>query len=466
MNNDNSQRCVHFIGVGGVGMSGIARVARDLGMTVSGSDMQASRYTQQLVDAGIPVFIGHSADNLPENLDVVVVSTAIPETNPELIAARERGIEVWQRARMLAALGQGKKTLAAAGTHGKTTTSSMLATAVDALELSPTFVVGGIVDRYQTNAVSGSGEHYIVEADESDGSFLNLSPYIALVTNIEADHLDHYTGGIEEIYDTFAKFMSLVPQDGACVVCGDDEGCRTVAQRVERTVYTYGFGTECDICISQYETCGIAAHAHIAFPDGQEVDFCLAKNPGRHNVLNAAGVLGVVWAAGLDVVRASQGLSQYSGVRRRFDLIGQVDGITVVDDYAHHPTEIKATTAAAADLDFERVVVLFQPHRYSRTQSLATSFGCAFDRVDELRVMDVYAAGEAYIEGVNGQTIVDAIVAHNKHIHVEYLPLKDDVVDTMVEVLKPGDLCITMGAGDVTTFAPRIIEALEKRSER
>ena len=205
-------KCVHFIGVGGVGMSGIARVASDSGMRVSGSDMKSSRYTEQLVQAGIPVFVGHDAANLPSDCDVVVVSTAIPETNPELAAARERGIEVWQRARMLAELGRGKKTLAAAGTHGKTTTSSMLATATDALGLSPTFVVGGIVDAYQTNAVSGEGEYYVVEADESDGSFLNLSPYVALVTNVEADHLDHYVGGIEEIRETFARFMSSVPE--------------------------------------------------------------------------------------------------------------------------------------------------------------------------------------------------------------------------------------------------------------
>ena len=466
MDKDTNLRSVHFIGVGGVGMSGIARVASDLGMSVSGSDMHASRYTDQLVEVGIPVSIGHTAENLPEDLDVVVISTAIPDTNPELVAARERGITVWKRAKMLAALGYGKKTLAAAGTHGKTTTSSMLATAIDALELSPTFVVGGIVDRYQTNAVSGTGEFYVVEADESDGSFLNLNPHIALVTNIEADHLDHYVGGIEEIYDTFAEFMGSVPEDGACVVCGDDEGCREVASRVNRTVYTYGFGDACDIRVSNYTTKGIASHALITFPDNQQVEFCLAKNPGRHNVLNATGVLGVVWAAGLDVVHAAEGLSQYSGVRRRFDLIGEADGVTVVDDYAHHPTEIKATTAAAAGLDFKRVVVLFQPHRYSRTHSLANQFGEAFDDASDLLVMDVYAAGEAPIEGVSGKLIADAVATHNPDLHVQYLPEKDEVLEAVVNHLQPGDLCITMGAGDVTTFAPRIVKALSERSER
>ncbi len=302
-------KCIHFIGVGGVGMSGIARVASDSGMRVSGSDMKSSRYTEQLVQAGIPVFIGHDAGNLPSDCDVVVVSTAIPETNPELAAARERGIEVWQRARMLAELGRGKKTLAAAGTHGKTTTSSMLATATDALGLSPTFVVGGIVDAYQTNAVSGKGEYYVVEADESDGSFLNLSPYVALVTNIEADHLDHYVGGIEEIRETFARFMSSVPDQGAIVACGEDPALVELACSTGKRVVTYGFDASCDTRVLDYRTEGIATSFTLAFSDGLSVQCRLAKNPGRHNALNAAGVLSVIWALGEDVSRAAEGLT-------------------------------------------------------------------------------------------------------------------------------------------------------------
>lgn len=453
-------KCIHFIGVGGVGMSGIARVASDSGMKVSGSDMHASRYTQQLEEAGIPVFIGHDAANVPADCDVVVVSTAIPETNPELASARERGILVWQRARMLAELGRGKKTLAAAGTHGKTTTSSMLATATDALELSPTFVVGGIVDAYQTNAVSGTGDYYVVEADESDGSFLNLSPYVALVTNVEADHLDHYTGGIDEIRDTFLTFMSSVPEDGAVVACGEDPTLVELAKRSGRRVVTYGFAEGCDTLVTDYRTEGIATLFTLKFADGREVACRLEKSPGRHNALNAAGVLSVIWALGEDVERAAAGLSDYSGVRRRFDLVGEAAGVTVVDDYAHHPTEVEATLAAASALDFNRVVVLFQPHRYSRTQSLADEFACAFDAADAVMIMDVYAAGEAPIEGVSGQLIADAVAARGHMDKASYLPEKDAVLDAVLDFVEEGDLLITMGAGDVTTFGPRIVAAL------
>ncbi len=463
MCNDSSVRRVHFIGVGGVGMSGIARVAADSGMLVSGSDMKSSRYTDQLVEAGVEIHIGHSADNVPQDCDVVVVSTAIPESNPELACARERGIEVWQRAKMLAALGEGRKTLAAAGTHGKTTTSSMLATAIDSLGLSPTFVVGGIVDAYQTNAVSGTGSYYVVEADESDGSFLNLSPYVALVTNIEADHLDHYAGGLEEIYDTFTRFMASVDEDGACVVCGEDEGLVKAAKASGRRVVTYGFGDGFDISIRNLRTEGIATLFDLEFPDGTCASCRLGSNPGRHNALNAAGVLGVVWVLGLDVTAAAQGLSSYSGVRRRFDLIGEAGGVTVVDDYAHHPTEIAATTAAAAALGYRRVVVLFQPHRYSRTQSLAAEFGSAFDAVDEVVLMDVYAAGEAPIEGVSGQTIADALAAHDGAPAVTYVENRDEVLGCVLSKVGEGDLLITMGAGDVTLFAPRAVEALRSR---
>ena len=456
-------KCVHFIGVGGVGMSGIARVASDLGMKVSGSDMKASRYTQQLEEAGIPVFIGHDAANVPADCDVVVVSTAIPATNPELVEARERGIDVWQRARMLAELGRGKKTLAAAGTHGKTTTSSMLATATDALGLAPTFVVGGIVDAYQTNAVSGAGEYYVVEADESDGSFLNLSPYVALVTNVEADHLDHYTGGLEEIKETFLRFMSSVPDEGAVVACGEDPALPELARRSGKRVITYGFGEACDTRVLDYRTEGIATLFTLHFADGRTVACRLEKSPGVHNALNAAGVWSVIWALGEDVEAAAAGLAGYSGVRRRFDLIGEAAGVTVVDDYAHHPTEVEATIAAAKALDFDRVMVLFQPHRYSRTQSLAGEFAGAFDAADAVMVMDVYAAGEAAIEGVSGKLIADAVAERGHLGKATYLPDKDATVDAVLEQLREGDLLITMGAGDVTGFGPRIVEALAAR---
>lgn len=456
---------VHFIGVGGVGMSGIARVAFDLGYAVSGSDMNGSRYTEQLEEAGIPVHIGHAAENVPDDCDIVVASTAIPQNNPEIMRAYELGVDVWQRARMLAELGLGKKTLAAAGTHGKTTTSSMLATVVDALGLSPTFVVGGIVDAYQSNAASGSGEYYVVEADESDGSFLNLSPYVALVTNVEADHLDHYTGGIDEIRDTFARFMSSVPEEGAVVACGDDPALSRLARSTGRRVLTYGFSPECDVRVEEYRTEGVASLFTVVFPDGRAARCRLPKSPGRHNALNAAGVLGVVYAAGEDAVAAAEGLAAYSGVRRRFDLIGETAGVTVVDDYAHHPTEIKATLAAASDLDFSRIVALFQPHRYSRTESLAEEFGSAFFAADAVVVMDVYAAGEAPIPGVSGKLVSNAIEESGFAGQVSYVPDKGAAVTAVADIVKPGDLVLTMGAGDVTTFGRKILDELSARRE-
>ena len=457
---------IHFVGVGGVGMSGIARIAADFGMKVSGSDAVASAYTDQLEDHGVQVFIGQKAENVSPDCDVVVASTAIPDTNPEMVAAREMGIPVWHRARMLAELGRGKKTLAACGTHGKTTTSSMLAGAVDALGLSPTFVVGGMVEAFHTNAMSVTGVYYVVEADESDGSFLNLSPYVALVTNVEADHLDHYKGGLAEIRETFATFMRSVPEDGACVVCGEDPSLVSLAKSTGRRVVTYGTGDDCDIRVSGYRTKGIASFFDIAFPDGQVLPCTLKKNPGRHNALNAAGVLGVVWVLGHDVAKAAEGIVNYSGVKRRFDLKGEADGVTVVDDYAHHPTEIEATLSAASELDFPQVHVLFQPHRYSRTETLATEFGSAFDHASTLTVMDVYAAGEAAIPGISGQTVVDAVLAHDPQANVAYVPDADEAVQAVVAAAKPGDLVITMGAGSVTKLGPVIVERLAARAKK
>ncbi len=450
---------IHFIGVGGVGMSGIARVAHNQGHIISGSDMKRSRYTDQLEEAGIKVSIGHDAANVPADCDVVVVSTAIPNTNPELMRAREMGVEIWPRARMLAQLGMGKKTLAVAGTHGKTTASSMLATIVDALGLSPTFVVGGVVDAYQSNAESGTGDYYVVEADESDGSFLNLSPYIALITNVEADHLDHYVGGIDEIRATFARFMESVPEEGTVVVCGEDSQLASLARSIERPALVYGFDEGCDVRVSNYRTEGVAALFDIAFPDGRSVACRLPKNPGRHNALNATGALSVVYAAGEDVQRAADGLLRYTGVRRRFDLVGNAAGVTVIDDYAHHPTEIKATIAAACDLDFARVVVLFQPHRYSRTQSLVSEFASAFDAADHVVICDVYAAGEAPLPGVSGKTVVDAVEARGT-VSVSYAPTKREAVAAIAALAQRGDLVFTMGAGDVTTYGTAILEAL------
>lgn len=456
---------VHFIGVGGVGMSGIARVAHDQGMQVSGSDIKESRYTKQLREAGITVFIGQKAENIPEGDPVVVISTAILENNPELIEARRRGLEIWHRAQMLAHLGVGLDTLAVAGTHGKTTTSSMLASALDALGADPTFLIGGIVRAYGTNAHSGTGDHYVVEADESDKSFIYLSPKAVLVTNIEADHLDHYKD-LDEIYDKFHDFMGLVPEDGVIVACGDEPHVVEIARSEGRRMYTYGFNEGCDVRITSYEPHGIGSRYTAVMPDGTQVEGAIKQNPGRHNVLNATGVVTLLWALGFDAAKVAQALSGFAGVRRRFDLVGEVGGVTVVDDYAHHPTEIAATISAAAGLGYKHVHVLFQPHRYSRaplfTQVLHDEFGAAFDKADSVTFMDVYPAGEAPVPGVSGKTFLNVVLEHEGHPQADFVAHRVDVVPHLMDKLQPGDLVITMGAGDVTAMGPQIIDALLK----
>ena len=456
---------VHFIGVGGVGMSGIARVAHDQGMQVSGSDIKESRYTKQLREAGITVFIGQKAENIPEGDPVVVISTAILENNPELIEARRRGLEIWHRAQMLAHLGVGLDTLAVAGTHGKTTTSSMLASALDALGADPTFLIGGIVRAYGTNAHSGTGDHYVVEADESDKSFTYLSPKAVLVTNIEADHLDHYKD-LDEIYDKFHDFMGLVPEDGVIVACGDEPHVVEIARSEGRRMYTYGFNEGCDVRITSYEPHGIGSRYTAVMPDGTQVEGAIKQNPGRHNVLNATGVVTLLWALGFDAAKVAQALSGFAGVRRRFDLVGEVGGVTVVDDYAHHPTEIATTISAAAGLGYKHVHVLFQPHRYSRaplfTQVLHDEFGAAFDKADSVTFMDVYPAGEAPVPGVSGKTFLNVVLEHEGHPQADFVAHRVDVVPHLMDKLQPGDLVITMGAGDVTAMGPQIIDALLK----
>lgn len=456
---------VHFIGVGGVGMSGIARVAHDQGMQVSGSDIKESRYTKQLREAGITVFIGQKAENIPEGNPVIVISTAILENNPELIEARRRGLEIWHRAQMLAHLGVGLDTLAVAGTHGKTTTSSMLASALDALGADPTFLIGGIVRAYGTNAHSGTGDHYIVEADESDKSFTYLSPKAVLVTNIEADHLDHYKD-LDEIYDKFHDFMGLVPEDGVIVACGEEPHVVEIARSEGRRMYTYGFSEGCDVRITSYEPHGIGSRYTAVMPDGTQVEGTIKQNPGRHNVLNATGVVTLLWALGFDAAKVAQALSGFAGVRRRFDLVGEVGGVTVVDDYAHHPTEIAATISAAAGLGYKHVHVLFQPHRYSRaplfTQVLHDEFGAAFDKADSVTFMDVYPAGEAPVPGVSGKTFLNVVLEHEGHPQADFVAHRVDVVPHLMDKLQPGDLVITMGAGDVTAMGPQIIDALLK----
>ncbi len=461
---------LYFIGIGGVGMSGIAHVAHDQGFRVSGSDVRKSRYTTQLEEEGIEVFIGQDANNIPEGNPIVVVSTAILDNNPELVEAHRRGLTIYHRAEMLAYLGRNLDTLAVAGTHGKTTTSSMLASVLDAMGEDPTFLVGGIVQTYGTNAHSGCGSYYVVEADESDKSFTFLSPAAVIVTNIETDHLDHYKN-INEIYDLFATFIASVPTGGAVVVCGDDDALVNLAHAHAENVITYGFSQGCDAHIESAEACGIGSVFTLRLPNGRIVESSIKKNPGMHNVLNGAATLTLIDALGQDVELAAEKLALYEGVRRRFDNIGECSNITVVDDYAHHPTEIVATIKAAKDLNFNHVHVLFQPHRYSRaplfTDVLKDEFGSAFDLADSVTFTNVYSAGEAPVPGVSGKTFLNVVLDHAGHPQTYYVERSSDAAVHMAQLATDGDLIITMGAGDVAAIGPHIIDVLKdiKNSE-
>ena len=452
-------KSAHFIGIGGAGMSGIALVLHERGVHVTGSDLKTSRYIRQLTRAGVPIHVGHEAATIDEvRPDVVVVSTAIPETNPELARARELGIPVWHRAKMLSALGYGLTTVAAAGTHGKTTTSSMVATMLDRMGLDPSFLVGGIVEGYDTNGRCGSGEHFVVEADESDSSFLYLNPHVVIVTNVEADHMDHYAS-LAEIEETFCAFMGLVDESGHVIVCGEDPRLVELARSCGRAVLTYGEGEGHDVtCTPRQSEHAFGTTFTVTLPDGHEREVSIKHNPGRHNMLNATAALTSAYALGLDTAAAAEALSTFEGARRRFTHVGEVRGVSLVDDYGHHPTEIKATLHAAQSLDFARVAVVFQPHRYSRLQALVDDFAEAFTDADIAIFIDVFPAGETPIPGITSKMLADRVRAAHPEKSVYYVadhPALMELIDTVVNA---GDLLITMGAGDVTTVGPEYLE--------
>lgn len=464
---------VHFIGIGGVGMSGIAIVLHEHGVCVTGSDLKESKYVRALRSQDIDVRLGHEAATIDElQPEIVVVSTAIPETNPELMRARELGLEVWPRAKMLSALAKSKKTIAIAGTHGKTTTSSMAADMLGNLNLDPSFLIGGTVERFHTNGHDGDGDFYVAEADESDGSFLLLEPQIIVVTNIEADHLDHY-GTLENIEKTFVAFMKSATDGGTVIVCGDTERLLQLAHQaveeaeekgVHLTLITYGQNSSNDFVMTPKVQKGkLESTGEILGPTGEKLSITLEGNPGLHNLLNATAVIAVASALGLNLNDAASALSKFKGVRRRFTHIGDVAGITVVDDYGHHPTEIAATLKAAAGLGFNRVVTVFQPHRYTRTQDFAEEFGKAFDAADVVRIMDVFSAGEMPIPGVSEKTIVNSIHANGNVKDVDSIGGHASTIEALCNFCQEGDLLITMGAGDVTLVGPAFIEEMNAR---
>lgn len=450
----------HFVGVGGAGMSALANILIDRGAKVSGSDLKDSKYVRALVEKGATISVGHRSENIVDP-DVVVVSTAIPETNPEVVEARRRGIEVWPRAQMLAYLAGERKTIAVAGTHGKTSTSSMIAMMLRSMGECPSFCIGGVIDGVSANAENGTGDLYVVEADESDGSFVFLDPYIAVITNMEPDHLDHYAN-FDEIKDVFVDFMNRTHEDGAIVICGDDEELVATAKRVEnRRVITYGKGEDNDYVYRITGRKGIGSTFEL-YHEGALVASSWMAVPGEHMVSNASAALVCATVLNLDMTKAAQSLQSFSGVRRRFDLVDEVGDITIVDDYGHHPTEIDATLKAAQSLGFNRVVVAFQPHRYTRVQNLAHEFGNAFQHADRVIILDVYSAGEAPIPGVSGRTIVESILQQHPRAQVAFIPHRQEITPYLKTICRPGDILLTMGAGDVTTVGPEVAKELSR----
>ncbi|MCL2324650.1 MAG: UDP-N-acetylmuramate--L-alanine ligase [Actinomycetia bacterium] len=463
---DHPLRHVHFIGVGGAGMSALALVLLARGdVQVTGSDLKDSRYTRALREAGMPVDTGHDAAHITDP-DVVVVSTAITDNNPELLEAQRRQIPVWPRAQMLAWLCRDRRTIAVAGTHGKTSTSSMIAVMLSELGSDPGFCIGGQITQFETNAHAGAGADFVVEADESDRSFLYLRPQLAVLTNLEPDHLDHYKD-LADIQDTFTAFLSQVDPEGLIIVCGQSAPSLEAAAASGRVFVRYGFDDADDYQIVSIEPDAGGSTFTLRYPDGHVRTAHIAL-PGTHMVANAAATLAVADRSGIAPERAILALRAFKGVHRRFDLVGSTpDGIEVVDDYGHHPTEVGATLEGAARLDHERVVVIFQPHRYSRTQAFAEDFGDAFCAADKVILTDVYSAGEAPIPGVSGRSILESLLNHHPHVDAAYLPHRSELLPYLEQSLHPGDLLITMGAGDVTLIGPLFLDyhskALEER---
>ncbi|MDR0501145.1 MAG: UDP-N-acetylmuramate--L-alanine ligase [Coriobacteriales bacterium] len=454
----DSLKRVHFIGIGGSGMAGLALVAHRQNIKVSGSDLAQTSYMQALLRDGIDITFEHDASTITNSdIQVVVVSTAIANDNAELIAAKEAGIPVWRRAKMLAWLGLGKRVLAVSGTHGKTTTSAMLSTALLELGADPTFFIGGVVQKVQASAHFGTDDIIIAEADESDGSFVCLNPELAIVTNVEADHMDHYES-LTQIEDSFRAFLNKLDPDGLAIVCGDEPDLPELARASGRRVLTYGLYAGCDV---RLKVLGDSEFA-IEFANDKSVTCNLICSPGIHNMLNATAVICALDYLGYNLKDAAQALCNYQGVRRRFELIGEHAGITVVDDYGHHPTEIDATLRAAHRAGYKRVHVLFQPHRYTRTRAFLQDFARAFDAATTISLMPIYAAGELPIDGVNSDALLSAIQAYNPELNVRLLTERCETSEQMATLAKSGDVIITMGAGDVTKEAPLILDVIKR----
>ncbi len=449
-------RHLHLVGIGGTGMCGIAEILLKMGHTVSGSDIRETPVTRRLEGLGAKITYHHEPENV-SGADVVVISSAIRPDNPEIVRAKIDKIITIRRAEMLAELMRMKYGIAVAGTHGKTTTTSMLGDVLKMGGLDPTVIVGGRVRSIGTGAEMGQGDYFVAEADEFDRSFLQLSPSIAVVTTIESEHLDCYRD-IEEIKEAFIIFCNKVPFYGSSILCGDDEAILSILPRLTRDLMTYGLGANVDLQAREIYFSGLSSR-YTAYWRGDKLGLVNLQVPGRHNVKNSLAALLVAMELGIPFSGAAQALEQFSGVHRRFEVKGERGGVMVVDDYAHHPTEIEATLKGARDGWDRRIVVVFQPHLYTRTQSFHQEFGRSFHQANVLFVTDIYPAREDPIEGVTGELIVRAAMRHGLR-QVYYVANKRQLAAEVLKVIVPGDIVITMGAGDVWKVGEEILRGL------
>ncbi|MFA5515078.1 MAG: UDP-N-acetylmuramate--L-alanine ligase [Desulfuromonadales bacterium] len=454
-------RRIHFVGIGGIGMSGIAEVLLNLGYQVSGSDLRESEVTRRLVELGGEVAYGHREENVGK-ADVVVTSTAVRPGNPEVLEATRRLIPVIPRAEMLAELMRMKYGIAIAGTHGKTTTTSMVATILVHGGIDPTAVIGGRLDAFGSNAKLGQGKFLVAEADESDGSFLKLAPIIAVVTNIDADHLDFYRD-LDQIKANFIEFINKVPFFGLAVLCLDDPNVQALIPQVKKRFVTYGFSSQSDFSASEVEHRGDCT-SFVVSHRGERLGGISFRMPGRHNVLNALAAVAIGMELEIPFAQIAEGFKDFGGVQRRFQIKAEVAGVMVVDDYGHHPAEVKATLAAARAGWNRRLVAIFQPHRYSRTQALFDEFVTAFNQADHLLVMDIYPAGEEAIVGVDAQSLAAGIAGHG-HRDVHYVGDKEAAVAHLLSAVAEGDIVITLGAGNVWQVGEDFIRRFAQKVE-
>ncbi len=447
---------IHFVGIGGIGMSGIAEVLLNLGYRISGSDLKETEVTRRLETLGCDIRYGHRRENLKE-ADVVVVSSAIRPNNPEIEVAEERLIPIIPRAEMLAELMRMKVGIAIAGTHGKTTTTSLIATVLGAGGLDPTVVIGGRLNSIGSNAKLGQGEFLVAEADESDGSFLKLMPTIAVVTNIDPEHLDYYKG-IEEIKEAFLEFLNRIPFFGLAVLCLDHPNVQSLIPKLKKRFTTYGLTTQADFQAEEIEFDGLTTTFNALY-QRREIGRLSLRMPGLHNVYNALATVATAFELEIPFEVVQETLKHFSGIQRRFQIKGEKRGILVVDDYGHHPVEIMATLKAAKTGWKRKIIAVFQPHRYTRTQALFQDFLSSFYDADALVLTEIYAAGEDPIDGVEAKALFEGIREYG-HKDVTYIPDKKEIVNHLLKVVVPGDMVITLGAGDIWQVAEELVKRL------